>query len=310
MAENNYIPVVIAFTPNYIVPAATTVISILDSSSKTDNFEFICLLNEGLSQEQKDNFELLDIDNRCKFRYLLLNIDLLDGINIDTRYSAAAYFRLLLPELLSDYDKIIYTDCDVIFRNNLSQIYNTDITDKYIAAVYESPLRFQEERISNLGIEKGKYFNSGVLLMNLKKMRCENLSQQMIKNLKAIEVEFPDQDVLNICCKGKIQPLPPYFNSIRTFFLPQYKDKFLEIYTQQDLQKVSEYGNIHYTGEKPWKAFTVEFDIWWKHFDKLPNVLKKQLNIDKKLYHFYKFYSNPIGKLITELTRKIYRLIK
>lgn len=311
MAKANYIPVVIAFTPNYVVPAATTVLSILNSSSKTDNFQFICLLNENLSQKLKENFESVDTDNRCKFQYLLLDVDLLKGIDIDSRYSAAAYFRLLLPNLLTNYDKVIYTDCDVIFRNNISQIYNTNISGYFLAAVYETPLKFQKERIHNLGIAPGKYFNSGVLLMNLKKLRDENLSQQMIEKLQTVvEIEFPDQDVLNICCKSKLQPLPPHYNSIRTFFLTQYKKEFLEIYSLTDLQNVIEYGNIHYTGEKPWKAFTVEFDTWWRHFDRLPNVLKQQLNFDKKLYYFYKLYRNPLGRLITESARKIYRLVK
>ncbi|MBO4447719.1 MAG: glycosyltransferase family 8 protein, partial [Bacteroidales bacterium] len=89
-------PIAIAFTPNYFVPAAATLKSLLDSSS--GSFEVVCLLTEPIPQQMQDKLFRLG-NGRLSFRYLPLK-GRLEGLYIDPRYTEAASFRLLLPELL------------------------------------------------------------------------------------------------------------------------------------------------------------------------------------------------------------------
>lgn len=81
-------------------------------------------------------------------------------------------------------------------------------------------------------------------------------------------------------------------------------------YTESDWEKVQRHGTIHYTGGKPWNGFTVKFDEWWKYYDKLPQEIKNEWDINKKVYFLYRVYKTRIGKTLIESIQKIYRLLK
>lgn len=127
---------------------------------------------------------------------------------------------------------------------------------------------------------------------------------------KATYLQFPDQDVLNMVCKGKIMALPPYMNSIRTFLLPSYKPNFLEKYSKNDLEDVLEKGNIHYTGGKPWDMFTTKFEVWWKYYYKLPSVVKSLWKVNLKLYWLGRVMNTILGLYLMQTILSIYRNFK
>lgn len=302
------IPIVIAFTPNYMIPAATTVLSILSSSEQSDKFVIICLLTEELSDEMKASLLSLDAE-RLSFKFLNLQ-DELKGVYVDERYTIAASYRLLLPNILTNYSKVIYTDCDIIVRNNIAQLYRTtDLGHNYLAAVYEATLEFQIPYIEKIGCEPREYINSGFLIMNLDQMRKDDIVPELIKKLDNPNSSFPDQDALNIVCKGKILGLNPIYNSIRTYFLPQYKADFLKYYTKQDWTNVQSHGTIHYTGVKPWNGYTVEFVQWWKYYEGLPDAIKVLGDENPKLLFYTKLLRIPIFGLFFRLTMHFYRLL-
>lgn len=303
-------PLVVAFTPNYIIPAATCLLSILKSSHIEDRYHVICLLSEELSSVEIEKLKGIDSNNQLTYTFLDLKGKLND-VYVDQRYTIAASYRLLLPDLLPEYDKVLYLDCDIIVRNNLAQLYHTtNLENNYLGAVLEASLDFQEANIRKLGCKPGEYFNSGFLLMNLQKMREDGMVNKFLDGLKVDYLEFPDQDVLNIQCRNKVLPLPPHYNSIRTFYLPQYKKFFLQKYSEKEWKEVQKHGNIHYTGEKPWNTFTVEFDKWWQMFWQLPETVRKDYAYNKKMNALSRFYSLSIGKFAIESARKLYRLLK
>jgi lipopolysaccharide biosynthesis glycosyltransferase len=304
------VPVVIAFTPNYFVPAATCLQSLIRCANEKDKYHIICLLTEDLPETYREKLFRLDALKRLHFTFLTLQDELKDAY-IDEKYTVAASYRLLLPDLLPQFDKIIYVDCDIILRTNLAELfYSVDVKDHYFAAVYEAALDFQEEHIRSIGCEPGWYINSGFLVMNLQQLRKDNMTEKFVQALHADYLEFPDQDVLNMLCKGKIIGLPPYYNSIRTFFLPQYKKDFLKRYTEKDWEAVHRKGNIHYTGGKPWNQYAVRFTDWWDMYETLPAEIKEAWNIKKKLYLFYRIYKTAIGKFVIRNLQKWYRRMK
>lgn len=303
------IPVVIAFTPNYFVPAATCLRSILDHSDAANAFHVICLLTEALPEDMKAAMEQLD-SNRLHISYINLQ-GRLEDIYVDERYTVAASYRLLLPGLLPEYEKVIYVDCDMVVRNDLTDLYRkTDITNYYLAAVFEASLDSQLDYLLHLGVKPGNYINSGFLLMNLQKLREDGMVKKLLQAAKTPDLQFPDQDVLNQLCQGKILGLPPYYNSIRTFYLPQYKKDFLRYYIEADWQAVQQHGTIHYTGGKPWDTFTVQFDVWWQYYERLPEAIKKQWKRNDRMWHLYRAYRNGLGKLLIDTARAIYRRSK
>jgi len=285
------IPVVIAFTSNYLIPAATLIHSVLRSSGAS--FEFICLIGEKIPDSHKKCLETLS-QGRAIFKYIE-SVTLPDNVFIDPKYTAAAEYRLMLPELLMDYDKVLYIDCDVIVRNDLALIFDgTELTNKLIGAVYERP----------------GYFNSGFLLMNLAKMRKEKTSARLLEALKTDFLEFPDQDVLNMVCGGAVLALPPYCNGIRTFWLPQFKNDFLDLFSEGEYEEMLAHGNIHYTGGKPWTIYTVRFGDWWNEYFSLPKEIRVEWQPSPKIHALARLYSNRIGRNCLESVRNFYRKIK
>lgn len=303
------IPIVLAFSPSYFTPAATCILSILDHSEETDFFHIVCLVTETLPEKMRSKLEKLNL-SRLRFSFVNLQGRLKD-IYVDEKYTVAASYRLLLPELLPEYNKVIYVDCDMIVRNNLARLYHeTDIENNYLAGVFEATLEFQLLHMRVIGCEPGEYINSGFLIMNLDLLRQDDMVPRFIEESKKEGLVFPDQDVLNRLCKGRILGLPAYYNSIRTFYLPQYKADFLKYYTEEDWDAVQSHGNIHYTGTKPWNVFTVEFASWWEYYEMLPEDIKEEGQVVRKIQSLSRINRTRLGHFIIKRVLHTYRQIK
>ena len=295
------IPLAIAFTPNYFVQAATTLRSVLDASPD-GRFRVVCMLTEEIPDRMKDKLAWLDKE-RLSLEFIPLK-GRLQGIYIDPRYTEAASLRLLLPELLPELDKILYLDCDIIVRQDLAKLWNeTDLGNSYLAAIYEAAIEGQAERFRALGCDPARYFNSGFLLMNLAQMRKDQVSEKLLEACRVPYLELPDQDALNQVCQGRVLPLSPLYNSIRTFFIPQYKPDFVRQYGEGLWEQVQKEATIHYTGGKPWDLFTVQFGAWWRVYDTLPGSIKAEWK-PGKMERFWKFYRTPLGRVL-DIVRNI-----
>ena len=303
-------PLVIAFTPNYFVPAAVTLSSILRATAcKSARYEVLCMVTEEIPLRQKEMLSEIAGD-RMRFEYVSL-AGRLKGCYVDPRYSEAASYRLLLPELLPEKDTVIYIDCDVVVRQDLSELYgNLELGDNLLAAVFEAPIEDQASRFIALGCDPEKYFNSGFLVMNLARMREEGTSAKLLEALKVDYLEFPDQDALNQVCKDRVFPLPPVYNGIRTFFIPKYKADFLKIYSEAQWKDVHENGTVHYTGGKPWNLFTVQFGLWWETYFSLPESVRSEWQPSGKILTIYKVYRTAMGRFAIDMAQSVYRRVK
>ena len=292
------LPLAIAFTPNYFVPAAVMLRSLLDVS--TGDFEVICLVTEDIPGRMQEKLLRLG-EGRLRFHYLPLKGQL-EGIYTDPRYTEAASFRLLLPELLPEHEKVVYIDCDVIVRQDIGRLFReTHLGDNWLGVVFEAPIEQQAERFRALGCDPMRYFNSGFLLMNLARMREEKVSEKLLEACRVPYLEFPDQDALNQVCQGHVLPLSPLYNGIRTFFIPKYRPDFEQQYGKELWNEVQEYATIHYTGGKPWQLFTVQFAAWWRVYDALPTEIKTEWTPDARMIRFWKWYRGPLGRVIDGL---------
>jgi UDP-glucose:(galactosyl)LPS alpha-1,2-glucosyltransferase len=302
-------PIVLAFTPDYFVPAATLLCSILRHSPASTHFEVICLLTEALPVQMQQELALLN-GERLRFRFINLQGELQD-IYVDPKYTVAAAYRLLLPELLSEYDKVLYVDCDMVVQNDIAALFRkVDMGDHYLAGVAEATLEFQLPHMEAIGCKPGTYINSGFLIMNLEQLRRDKMVEKFMAAASAAFLLFPDQDVLNQSCKGRILYLAPYHNAIRTFYLPQYKQAFLNYYTEQDWQVVQQRGNIHYTGGKPWKTFTVRFEDWWKYHAQLPHAIRNRQLASPGVQILQRICRTRSGRSMIKVSQRLYRKLK
>lgn len=120
--------------------------------------------------------------------------------NTETRYTYMTLMRLALCKYLKEA-RALSIDPDCIVDGDISELWNLDIKDYYCAGGREPDKSWD-----------GIYVNGGVILFNLKKLKADGKADEMIEELNKKPYGFPDQDVLNIFCKGKILEFDPKFN--------------------------------------------------------------------------------------------------
>lgn len=301
------LPIVVCYTTNFVVPAATTLLSIIESANPNTSCHIISLVEAPLapSIEQRikgldkrgivSEWTFIDMSGRVPSAYF-------------GSFSIGSLYRILIPELLPEYDTALYLDCDIIVQNDFSKLFSIDLGENLLGGVRETLIGANIDHFKSLELKDPTwYINSGFLLMNLKEMRRVNFSKQMMDLLqteRARSYKFPDQDAYNILAHGKIISLPPYYNSIRTFYPSIYKDAFLKLYTIDDWKAVHSHGNVHYTSAKPWKGYAIQFDKWWNYYIQLPQSLKHQMEVSKKAQRLYNLWKKPIiGSLFQGLLK-------
>jgi len=124
--------------------------------------------------------------------------------------SDTALLKFELPDLFPEWDKMLYLDSDILVRRDLAFLQKVEMEDVFLAAVLDPCIT---KKLRDNGSPGAKYFNSGVMLLNLAEMRRGNMPQKL-KELKARERcrDFMDQDVLNAGCAGKFSELSPDCN--------------------------------------------------------------------------------------------------
>lgn len=269
----NIIPIAFAFDNNLVFPACVCLSSLL-MHAKADTFYDIFILHSEEKALRTENLDKLpSFYSNCRITYRTVDGTFDQAFEI-RGITTAAYYRLLIPELIPEYDKIIYSDVDVIFRDDLSEIYQTDIEDYYIAGVDSiahliPDLKNYYEQVRHCD-SKGQIY-SGNLIINSKKILKDNMIA-LFKEHIGEKYKFQDMDILNIVCKGKIKYLPPSF-CLTTYindFAVNNIDALKENWAEVDVRYALEKGIVHYNGQKPWKGFCVNFDIWWEYYRKSP----------------------------------------
>lgn len=266
------IPIAFAFDNNIVHAASICICSLLINGNKDTYYDIFIIHSE------KENLAHAQLDQipqyypNCRIQYR--TVDGFFDSSFEIRgITTPAYYRLLIPELIPEYDKVIYSDVDVIFRDDLSCFFELDLKDCYIAGV-NSLAHFNKDTLdyyNNLGIDAKKIIYSGNLIFNSKKMR----EDQIVDKFKAQahnKYKFQDMDIINIVCKDRIFYLQPSF--CLTNYINQYaiysRNDLEGIWTSKEIDYAMVKGIVHYNGQKPWKGYCVNFDIWWETYRNTP----------------------------------------
>jgi lipopolysaccharide biosynthesis glycosyltransferase len=173
----------------------------------------------------------------------------------DPQFTSAMWFRILLPELLASEERVLYLDVDTLVLDSLEPLWETDLTGNYLGAVSNVFQPNHIHRPKNLGLPPSQaYFNSGVLLMNLELMRADDCIEQLREcaRSRAGELEWPDQDALNLVLGARRVPLHPRWNAMNSLGFPSAP----EVFGRPALDEAREHPAIrHFEGpalNKPW----------------------------------------------------------
>ena len=204
------------FENHYYPPPSITVHILHDNTLTEDNRDKFSYIANKYGQIIKFN----NVEKICAEEVNRINQLFADEQNREG-FSMGKFYRLLLPNILSEHiEKVIYLDSDIIVNLDINELWQIPLSDKPLAAVPEKNNGIIPE-ISFGFCKKGfvkpeNYFNSGVLVMNLKQIRqneLENIWKGIHLRAKTPESGHFDQEILNYCFSEKCLKLPLKFNT-------------------------------------------------------------------------------------------------
>lgn len=230
---------------NYGKYAGVMMASVLKHSKKYEKIYFH-ILDGGISDFDKKYIEKLKKIKDFSITYYKINDDEYDICPV-SYLPIATFYRVKIASILKNLDKVLYLDCDLIVCRSLAQLYGTDITDYWIAGV-EDPLAIKN-KIRLKYEEKDLYFNAGVLLINLKKWREDNIESRLYEYMRnsCEKIKWGDQDLLNDVLHSKALAVDLRWNSQYYPFGHTYK-------SEKEYQYALKHPFIvHYIlADKPW----------------------------------------------------------
>lgn len=263
---------------NYVCQLGAVLLSLVDTNS--NNCIDIYVMTTKLSDKSKDRLLLTirDVDN-----FNLFFVDSTDervgNLKAGGHISSATYIRFDIPDLLSQLDKVLYLDADLVICDDLTEFWSVNIESYFVAAI-ENPF-FDRYKSLNMKPSSG-YFNAGVLLINSKLWREHNVKTQALDFLnknKEKAIMF-DQDALNSVFKGQWLKLPLRWN-LQTIYLRRRND--LPLLKSEIKGAFEKPGIVHYSSSsKPWDSLDPHpLNYLFKKYAEIFGSQKKPFTIKK-----------------------------
>ena len=294
------IPIVLSSDNEYSPFMYTTMVSILENQNKTSYYIFFLLVPFNFSKKFEKEILTLNYKYKCNIKFIYIKNETFgDAImNIPTINNIKLY-KLFIGYLLPiEIEKCIYLDTDVCVSKDLSELFNIELKDNYIAGVISPDHAFSEKyNCKRLNLPSMKqYIDVGVLVMNLKQIRKDNMTKKFIA-LSKKNYHSQEQDALNVACYGKIITLSPKYN-VQVKIFQENNPLLAKLYNSQDIieARTSPYI-VHYSDKnEPWNSLGVYMEkYWWDIAKKTPyikNLFYKGDIYKKSLQQFWKMEKN------------------
>ncbi len=276
---------------NYILPTMTTVYSIYINRNSNNRYcvYLIC-----------SNDDVNEVSNICKigcdgFSVEAIGVDCAKVMNIakndGASYAVAtemALFKFFLPDILSGIEKVLYIDSDVIVKKDIFELYKMNVDDVCAIAVKDSGKLYSKRKVV---CEKENYFNTGVMLLNLNKLK-EYTEKLVDEKLSQEDHTLMDQDVFNVVIGDDVETIDNRFNLLYTnlvrarskYSMSQLRDFY--DYDYKSLKDLYEDAYIvHFASkDKPWNNTTSPMSrLWYEYYQ----GLKKLSFIDEDLFTLF-----------------------
>ncbi len=300
----------------------TTIASFMENANPADHYDVVALTCNGvipqaLLDTALDWFGKKYPDSSLRFfdGDKLLQAAGRDKFYETKHFPAAIYLRFFAPSIFGRHGRILYLDSDMIILSDLAELYHTNLDGMVLGACHDvlSETAYREGydpkaaayRKNVLGLEpEDGYFNSGMLLFDLTRMRDLDIQSRLLKALEYInDSNLPDQDILNHVCKGKVQFLDPAWNV--TAWMIEPNPGTIYHYASATVKEAchsvrNDVKLIHFTETKPWNAnYTGNLDCYyWYYSEKTPfhsvvlngwkretGVMRSALSMAKLAFH-------------------------
>lgn len=285
------IPILFTFDQSLEMPAGVAITSLLENADPETFYDIFILHNPDCDFSGSLLNTLPEKFPNCKMTFRKVEGEFVGSYEI-RGIPETAYYRLISPEIIPEYGKLLYSDVDVVIREDLSAYYDIDLEDNYFAGVDNcSRIRSDvQDYIKSLGLdwEKG-YFYSGNLVINSERLLKDGKLNDF-RTLGRNDYKQQDMDIINIACNGKILPLgPSYCLSVQLYDLIASRQKEMEeLYGVEEISHALTSGIVHYNGAKPWKEVCPNMDIWWSFY-------RRSIFYDEEFTH--KFWKDQTYRL-------------
>lgn len=278
------IPIFYAIDDGYSKFVAVSIKSLIMNANNNYNYD-INVIYENLSEENAKKLKSLETDNvKIILTEMNQNLSMItDKLGNRLReytFTLTIFFRLFIPVMFPNYDKCIYIDADTVIPGDISRLYNEDLGNNYLGCIVDKSTIDNEILASYfeevVGIPRDKYINSGVLLMNSKKLRELKIDEKFLDlyTKYGFDVIAPDQDYINSMCYGHIKYLSDIYDA-----MPNPNNK-----------EVENPVIIHYNlFLKPWQYEKVQYyDYFWKYakftpyYDEILEIKNSYTDEDRK----------------------------
>ena len=315
MSEIN---ILYAFDTAFCDQAAVSILSLLENKRDDTVYHIFCMVPPH-TRGQKVILKIIQQYPGTKLTWRVIRHSENPFRKYDfSRWSPVIFYRLFAHRIFPNTDKILYLDSDTLVCDDLSELYSVDITNYVMGAVRDmaptenqhNPNGIYVAEFTQKYLKNDIYFNSGVLLINVKKM---TEYEHLIPGATDIELKYPDQDLLNVAFDGKILSLPLRYN-----FGPGVKISIkYPTQWQQDVL-AGNYAILHFYTVKPYDYTNTPHDVYSRFYNtakKLNLYPEDFMKRDMQRYHRKKQsnktvipFVRVIGNTITLFGIKIHHI--
>jgi lipopolysaccharide biosynthesis glycosyltransferase len=264
--SNKIIHIAIAFDKNYL-SQFYALCSSLAYNNRTNKLHLHVIATD-VDQRNLNFVESFLLKFSINITFYRPDLSTIHSLVLTHNWTAAVYYRLLFPQIVPKHVvRLLYLDCDTLVLHDVSSLYNEDIGQFPVAAVYDNYVKSQPL----LGIrEDGDYFNSGVLLIDVHRWNEQQISKKATQYLLDFpeRIQFVDQCALNAVLINNWKHFPYNYNCLYTYLPASASWNALRNFGEDVVV-------LHFTLQRPWNFLcTNRFRVLYFHYLKRAPMIK------------------------------------
>ena len=248
--SHDHMVIVCATNDRYARSCGVMLASLLHNAAEPSGMEIFGLTSAPLAARHESRLQQICRRYGATFNLVRMQGDYLTGLPTFGYLSVDAYLRLFFPDRFPQISKFLYLDCDLVIKQDVGPLFATDLGQYPVGAVHDIWAR---DYMTWAGIPDEDCFNSGVLLVDARKFREQNIAQRVIDFVRTHEpkVTCADQDGLNAALWKNWLRLPAKWNATTAYFHPSRNEP--DVVNTRKAAAI-----LHYTGTgKPDDYFMV-----------------------------------------------------
>ncbi len=275
------LPIFFAFDAGYVNPGAVAIFSLLNRA-RADVAYDIFVVHHDIPTDGQDllrrvtsRFESATLTFVPTGDFLLDEWKSGAWGGFAPRFSPDTLMKCFGARFFPQYDRIVYSDADVLFVDDISELWDMPLNDAYLAGIRGVSLKSEQTSElcglghfspENFARVRDSYVSGAIWVMDLATIRRDQLENRMLEIIRdpGITKLWPDQDVVNLVCGDRVAFIP--LNYCGMSYLREMMDTkgFASHYSRDELfDSVLRPKILHYAGRKPWRERTPWESAWW-----------------------------------------------